>query len=70
MSKIRVVELRGGKTARDLTWLKISNHQAILWYTRGIVVEIRTNNIRKMKDLLKSMSLYLKSILSLALSLQ
>ena len=37
MSKVRGVELREGKTAKDLTWSRIANHEEILGYTRGIV---------------------------------
>ena len=39
MQMIRGVELREGKTAKDLSWSRIANHDAILGYTRGIVEE-------------------------------
>ena len=37
MQMVRGVELREGKTAKDLSWSRIANHEAILGYTRGIV---------------------------------
>ena len=39
MSKVRVVELREGKTAKDVTWSRIASHEAVLGYSRGIVEE-------------------------------
>ena len=39
MKKVRSVELREGKTAKDLVWSRIANHEAILEYTRGVAEE-------------------------------
>ncbi|RPA90833.1 hypothetical protein L873DRAFT_1874745, partial [Choiromyces venosus 120613-1] len=39
MKRVRDVELREGKSAKDLTWSRIANHEAVLGYTRGVVEE-------------------------------
>ena len=40
MSLVMGVELREGKTAKDFTWSRIANHEAIFGYTRGMVEEM------------------------------